>query len=260
MSHYHKMKSFPFSKKIAFLGYFALQMNFSFAQMQDSIYSNAEIMPYFQGCASLKDGTPEKRACSNKALSAFLAQNLLLPQLPSENNAEGTVYVSFVVDEIGDLVEPKIIRGIGWTHDSAALSVLKRMPKWEAGKEKGKNIKFKWTLPIRFAAKKDESSGDFKINWGTLTSERIAKDALKELLDTPLTIRDEKGNLLEINELVVEREHEGKFSEAQAVSNKFSTEQMKLIKKLKIGDTLTFTVTIQRGGKFLYSDKSFKIN
>jgi hypothetical protein len=243
-------------KKAIFLSYFCLQLNLGWAQMQDSIYTTAEIMPYFQGCASFKDGTPEKRSCSNKLLANFLSQNLILPQ----NDAEGTVYVSFVVDEIGDLVEPKIIRGISWTHDSAALSVLKRMPKWDAGKDKGKNIKFKWTLPIRFAAKKDESAGDFKINWGTLTSESIAKDALKELLNTPITIRDEKGNLLEINELVVEREHEGKFSEVQTTAGKLSSEQMKLIKKMKAGDTLTFTVTVQRGGKFLYADKSFKIN
>ncbi|MEN9612328.1 MAG: hypothetical protein RLZZ628_3142 [Bacteroidota bacterium] len=224
--------------------------------MQDSVYTTAEIMPYFQGCTSFKEGSPEKRTCSNKSLATFLAQNLILPQ----NDAEGTVYVAFIVDEIGDLIDPKIIRGISWTHDSAALSVLKRMPKWEAGKDKGKNIKFKWTLPIRFAAKKEESTGDFKINWGTLTTESINKDALKEWLNTPITIRDEKGDLLEVNELVVEREHEGKFSEVQALSGKLTDEQMKLIKKLKIGDTLTFTVTIQRGGKFLYSDKSFKIN
>jgi Gram-negative bacterial TonB protein C-terminal len=243
-------------KKAIFLGFFGLHLNLGFAQMQDSIYTTAEMMPYFQGCAPLKAGSPEKRTCSNKLLANFLAQNLILPQ----NDAEGTVYVSFVVDETGDLIEPKIIRGISWSHDSAALSVLKRMPKWEAGKDKGQNIKFKWTLPIRFAAKKDESAGDFKINWGTLTSESINKDALKEWLNTPITVRDEKGNVLEINELVVEREHEGKFSEVQAISGKLTAEQMKLIKKLKTGDILTFTVTVQRGGRFLYSDKSFKIN
>jgi len=67
--------------------------------------TEADQMPYFVGCEDLPDGSAEKRACSNKKLVDFIAQNLNYPAKAKVTGVEGTVYVSFLVSESGILEE-----------------------------------------------------------------------------------------------------------------------------------------------------------
>ena len=115
------------------------------------------------------------------------------------------------------------------------------------------------TVPIRFKQKEEtEFSNGFQITWGNLKGKNIEKNELLKTVSTPITVRDETGNLLEINELMFERERDGKFSDAQ--SNGIVTDDMqKLVKKLKSGDSFTVTVTVQKKGQFFYVDRNFKI-
>ena len=55
-----------------------------------------------------------------------------------------------VVDENGKVKDPKVLRGIGGGCDEEALRVVKNMPAWEPGKQRGKPVRVQYNLPIRF--------------------------------------------------------------------------------------------------------------
>ena len=67
-----------------------------------------------------------------------------------ENGISGTVFVMFVVNEDGAISDVQVRRGIGGGCDEEALRVVKKMPKWNAGKQRGKPVKVSFTLPIKF--------------------------------------------------------------------------------------------------------------
>ena len=69
---------------------------------------------------------------------------------PKETKKEGNVHVSFVIDEKGNVTDAKVVKGVSTLLDNEALRVVKAMPKWTPGQDKGKNVKVKMTLPINF--------------------------------------------------------------------------------------------------------------
>jgi periplasmic protein TonB len=63
---------------------------------------------------------------------------------------EGTVYVSFVVDSLGKVRNPKLLRGVGDELDKEALRVVNLMPIWTPGKINGNPVNVQYNIPIRF--------------------------------------------------------------------------------------------------------------
>lgn len=222
---------------------------------QDTLYTQAEQMPYFKGCEKMAEGSVEKRNCSNQALIAYIASHLETPK----SDITGVVYITFFINENGQIENTSILRGLDKPQDDAALKVVKSLPDMEPAVLNGKPVKVKMTLPIRFTEKNEaEFANDFQINWGNIKGNKITKSELTKTISLPLTVRDEMGNLLEVNELIFERERQGKFSDAH--SNGIINEDMqKLVKKSKSGDNITLTVTVQKKGQFYYADRSFSI-
>ena len=71
------------------------------------------------------------------------------PEIARKAGVEGRVIVQFTVDENGNVVEPSVVRGIGAGCDEEALRVL-RQAKFKPGKQRGKAVKVRMTLPIAF--------------------------------------------------------------------------------------------------------------
>lgn len=81
----------------------------------------------------------------------FLATHIKYPVEAKEKKIQGTVYVSFVIDEEGTVTEVKVVKGIGYGCDEEAIRVVKLMPKWKPAKQKGKPVKIQQSLPIKFS-------------------------------------------------------------------------------------------------------------
>ena len=88
-----------------------------------------------------------------EALYKYLAQNIKYPQLARENNITGKVYVTFVVEKDGSIANPKVLRDIGGGCGAEALRVVKSMPKWAPGKQRGKAVRVQFNLPVNFNLK-----------------------------------------------------------------------------------------------------------
>lgn len=86
----------------------------------------------------------------DEARMNFLRENIKYPQMARESGIQGTVYVTFVVEPSGSITNIKILRGIGGGCDEEALRVVRQMPKWKPGKQRGKSVRVQFNMPIRF--------------------------------------------------------------------------------------------------------------
>jgi len=93
--------------------------------------------------------TPEYPGGDEARLN-FLRNNIKYPQMAREAGIQGTVYVGFVVEKDGSVTQVKIMRGIGGGCDEEAIRVTKLMPKWKAGKQRGKEVRVSYNMPIKF--------------------------------------------------------------------------------------------------------------
>ena len=85
-----------------------------------------------------------------EALYKYLAQNIKYPQLARDNNITGKVYVTFVVERDGSIANPRVLRDIGGGCGAEAIRVVKSMPKWTPGKQRGKAVRVQFNLPVNF--------------------------------------------------------------------------------------------------------------
>ena len=96
----------------------------------------AEVMPAYPG--------------GQKALNAFLAKSIKYPSISQEIGAQGRVIVQFVVDTDGSISNAQVVRGIEPNLDKEALRVINAMPKWTPGRQAGKTVRVKYTVPVLF--------------------------------------------------------------------------------------------------------------
>ncbi|MCD6067782.1 MAG: TonB family protein [Bacteroidetes bacterium] len=86
------------------------------------------------------------------SLVHFISSGIAYPQDAIDKNVSGTVYVSFVILENGELSDVKVFKGIGSGCDEEAVRVIKMTSgRWLPGRQKGKTVKVFYNLPVRFS-------------------------------------------------------------------------------------------------------------
>jgi TonB family protein len=83
-------------------------------------------------------------------LMKFLQKNLVFPKEAVEKGIEGRVVVGFTVEIDGSISNVKILRGKDSDLDKEAIRVVKLMPKWKPGEQRGKKVRIQCNLPIDF--------------------------------------------------------------------------------------------------------------
>jgi len=84
------------------------------------------------------------------ALKNFIAEHIKYPSNAKDDGIEGTVYVTFIIDKFGKVVEPRIARGVIPALDLEAIRVVESLPGWEPGKQNGVKVNVLYTLPVKF--------------------------------------------------------------------------------------------------------------
>ncbi|MBO6034692.1 MAG: energy transducer TonB [Paludibacteraceae bacterium] len=103
---------------------------------EQKIHLVVEKMPEFPG--------------GNDAMNRWLSKNIKYPLIAQENGIQGRVVCQFVVNSDGKIVDVQVVRGVEASLDAEAVRVIKSMPAWTPGRQGGKNVRVKYTLPIRF--------------------------------------------------------------------------------------------------------------
>ena len=80
----------------------------------------------------------------------FLMKNAKYPTISQENGVQGKVSVKFVIEKDGSIADPVVVRGVDPYLDKEALRVVKSMPKWKPGKQRGKPVRVSYTVPVIF--------------------------------------------------------------------------------------------------------------
>jgi len=101
-----------------------------------TIFTVVESMPDFPG--------------GDMARIKYLNENIKYPQMARESGIQGRVFVTFVVEKDGAVTDVKVMRGIGGGCDEEAIRVIKNMPKWKSGKQRGKPVRVQFNMPILF--------------------------------------------------------------------------------------------------------------
>jgi protein TonB len=84
------------------------------------------------------------------ALRQWIASNIKYPVIAAENGIQGRVFVQFVVNTDGSITDVRVARGVDPSLDQEAIRVVKTLPKWKPGKQRGKPVRVSYTVPINF--------------------------------------------------------------------------------------------------------------
>ena len=104
---------------------------------EEVIFVVVESMPEFPGGA--------------QAMMKYVAENIKYPVIAQENGIQGRVICQFVVNKDGSIVDVVVVRSSGEPSlDKEALRVINSMPKWKPGKQRGKPVRVKYTVPVNF--------------------------------------------------------------------------------------------------------------
>ncbi len=85
-----------------------------------------------------------------EAMYKFINKNVKYPAQARRMGTEGKVFVGFVINKDGSIVDVGIVKGISAECDKEAMRVVQLMPPWKAGKQNGKAVRVKFILPINF--------------------------------------------------------------------------------------------------------------
>ncbi|MBR3455561.1 MAG: energy transducer TonB [Bacteroidaceae bacterium] len=102
----------------------------------NEVYQVVDQMPEFPG--------------GMEALEAFIKENIHYPDSAKNNNMQGRVIVSFVVNKDGSIADPVVIRSADHIFDDEAITVIRSMPKWIPGKMNGETVRVQFTVPVTF--------------------------------------------------------------------------------------------------------------
>ena len=104
---------------------------------EEVVFVIVEKMPEFPG--------------GQQALFKYLSENVKYPVIAQENGIQGRVICQFVVNRDGSIVDVEVVRSGGDPSlDKEAIRVIKSMPKWKPGQQRGKPVRVKYTVPVNF--------------------------------------------------------------------------------------------------------------
>ena len=104
-------------------------------------FISVEQMPLLGNC---KD-----EECTQAEIMKFIARNFKYPEIAKANGIEGRVILEFVVEKDGKVGRVKILRGLDKHVDKAAIEVVEKLGNFSPGKQIGKAVPVKYTVPIK---------------------------------------------------------------------------------------------------------------
>ena len=109
---------------------------------EEKAFDVVEQMPEFPGGMS--------------ALMQFMGQNMKYPEDAMKLNKQGRVLVTFIIEKDGIVSNAVVVKNVWPSLDAEALRVVRSMPKWTPGKQNGKVVRVKFTMPFNFAFTDDK--------------------------------------------------------------------------------------------------------
>ena len=181
----------------------------------------------------------------------FLAKNMKYPVAAQQAKIEGRVIVQFVVDRDGSIKDAQVVRSVSPELDAEAVRVIGLMPKWNPGKQRGKAVAVKYTMPVMFRLQKQQEPQmsvvnlkvDKDMEMGTVTEvkdylrkgyvtrinyEKLEEGETNPLVKNGIVLRGENPDKKPI--VVVDGEFKGYGSEVLSTLNPVDIESISVLK------------------------------
>lgn len=104
--------------------------------LENTVFFIVEEMPEFPG--------------GEEGLLKFVTENTKYPEVAKEKKIQGKVFVQFVINRDGNVEDVKLAKGVDPLLDEAAMNIVKSMPQWKPGRQRGQYVKVSFTIPINF--------------------------------------------------------------------------------------------------------------
>ena len=85
-----------------------------------------------------------------EAMQKFIRENMQYPAVAQGGRIQGGVVLQFVVERDGSLTDIVVLRGVDPTLDREAIRLVESMPKWIPGRQRGREVRVRFILPINF--------------------------------------------------------------------------------------------------------------
>lgn len=119
-----------------------INYNYGEGDGEGEVYADEEIFAVVEEMPSFPGG--------DAALMSYISKNIKYPSIATENGIQGRVICTFVINRDGKVTNAEVIRSVDPSLDKEALRVINNMPAWKPGKQRGKPVRVKYTLPIVF--------------------------------------------------------------------------------------------------------------
>ena len=108
--------------------------------IEDKVYFTLDEMPEFPG--------------GEDALRNYIMNDVKYPEIAKENGIQGKVFISFVVSKNGSVKDVKVARAVDTLLDKEALRVIKSLPGFKPGKQRGQTVNVNYIIPVNFVLDK----------------------------------------------------------------------------------------------------------
>ena len=125
----------------------------------DKAYDLVEEMPQYPGGVG--------------KLMEYVSMNVRYPKEAESKSIQGRVIITFVIEKDGSIEDAEVVKSVDPALDAEALRVVKAMPKWTPGKQEGKPIRVKYTMPITFALQGGDVIPDGKVKGANVMNETV---------------------------------------------------------------------------------------
>lgn len=133
------------------------------ASTQEGVFDVVEQMPQFPG--------------GNEAMMKFVTQNLKYPTEAHQKGIRGNVIVRFVVREDGTVTDAEVVRHADPLLEAEALRVVSLMPRWKPGRQNGKAVPVRSSLPVVFRLDGDSTSKSVMENAFVATAQAVKSES-----------------------------------------------------------------------------------
>lgn len=114
-----------------------------------NVSSIEERMPLFEGCDRHKKPAKQEE-CTLSEIADFIAENTVYPQKAIDLGISGTVNIYYEISKDGFVEKVRVLEPVQEMLDNEAIRVVKTLPPFTPGFQKGKNVRVAYTLPVKF--------------------------------------------------------------------------------------------------------------
>ena len=201
----------------------------------DATFQVVEEMPEFPG--------------GMQACMVFLAKNIKYPVSAQEAKIEGRVIVQFIVKKDGTIADPIVMRGVSPELDAEALRVVSLMPNWKPGRQRGKTVNVKYTIPIMFRLQKDEPKQE---------EAEVVSFSLKANEDTCIGAIEAVKNSIRATRAIIDVDKEESYEEKPlvVVDGKVMGHGTELLKRIDVASIQQVYVMSSKNAVAEYGDQA----